>query len=478
MEFDLSKRHCYYFNEISKIPHGSRNEKALSDYIVSFAKEHGFAYQQDEVFNVLVDKPASPGYENCEPVILQAHIDMVNEKNKDSDHDFEKDPLDLYVDEEGWLHARGTTLGADDGSGAAYMLAILDDETLKHPPVQCIFTTMEEIGLIGASNLKAEDFHGKKLINLDSGGEVETTVSSAGGARAQIICPLEKEANDLPAYTLCIRGLLGGHSGGLIHLERGNSNILAARILKEMSLNGIDFNLVRFNGGLKYNAIPREADVTFVSAAPYEAIECSIRKSEAAVKEELEFSDPGFRVELIKSADEECRMTKKVTDHIIDYMYLMPNGLMHRSMKLEGLTVSSLNAGVVITEDERFIIEDLIRSAITSHTDTLICQLEVLASVYGFEVVVGERYSGWNFSADSGLREVLRKVLSNRGKELVERATHGGLETGIFKGLIPDMDIITYGPIASGEHTPDEKLDLASFDRSYEILCEVLANCK
>jgi dipeptidase D len=215
-----------------------------------------------------------------------------------------------------------------------------------------------------------------------------------------------------------------------------------------------------------------------VSAAPYEAIECSIRKSEAAVKEELEFSDPGFRVELAKSADEECRMTKKVTDHIIDYMYLMPNGLMHRSMKLEGLTVSSLNAGVVITEDERFIIEDLIRSAITSHTDTLICQLEVLASVYGFEVVVGERYSGWNFSANSELREVLRKVLSNRGKELVERATHGGLETGIFKGLIPDMDIITYGPIASGEHTPDEKLDLASFDRSYEILCEVLANCK
>lgn len=237
MEFDLSKRHCYYFNEITKIPHGSRNEKALSDYIVSFAKAHGYACRQDEVFNVLVDKPASPGYENCAPVILQAHIDMVNEKNKDSGHDFDKDPLDLYVDEEGWLHARGTTLGADDGSGAAYMLAILDDPDLKHPPIQCIFTTMEEIGLIGASSLKAEDFHGKKLINLDSGGEVETTVSSAGGARAQIICRLQKEANDLPAYTFGIRGLLGGHSGGLIHLERGNSNILAARILKEMKLN-------------------------------------------------------------------------------------------------------------------------------------------------------------------------------------------------------------------------------------------------
>jgi dipeptidase D len=201
MEFDLSKRHCYYFNEIAKIPHGSRNEKALSDYIVSFAKAHGYAWKQDEVFNVLVDKPASPGYEDCAPVILQAHIDMVNEKNKDSGHDFDKDPLDLYVDEEGWLHARGTTLGADDGSGAAYMLAILDDPDLKHPPIQCNFTTMEEIGLIGASSLKAEDFHGKKLINLDSGGEVETTVSSAGGARAQIICRLQKEAKEAGALT-------------------------------------------------------------------------------------------------------------------------------------------------------------------------------------------------------------------------------------------------------------------------------------
>lgn len=478
MEFDLSKKHCFYFNETTKIPHGSRNEKALSDYIVNFAREHGYQYRQDELFNVLVDKPASPGYENCAPVILQAHIDMVNEKNKDSDHDFERDPLELYVDEEGWLHAKGTTLGADDGSGAAYMLAILDDQTLKHPPLQCIFTVMEEIGLIGASNLKAEDFHGRKLINLDSGGEVETTVSSAGGARVQIVRSLQKEVNDLPAYAFEIRGLLGGHSGGLIHLERGNSNILAARILKEMRLNGIDLSLVRFSGGLKYNAIPREADVTFVSSFPFEEIEASLHKTEAAIKEELEFSDPGFRAKLTKADPEAYRITEKISADIIDYMYLMPNGLMHRSLKLDGLTSASLNAGVVITVDDQLIIEDLIRSAISSHTDTLISKLELLASVFGFEVKVGERYSGWNYSEKSELREVLRKVLAERGKELVERATHGGLETGVFKGLVPDMDIITYGPIAEGEHTPDEKLDLTSFDRSYEILTEVLANCR
>ena len=169
MDFDLNKRYCFYFNAISMIPRGSRNEKAVSDYIAAFAKEHGLAYKQDEVWNVLVEKPASAGYENAEPVVLQAHIDMVCEKNNDVVHDFEKDPLDLYV-EDGWLHARGTTLGADDGQGVAYMLAILEDDTLEHPRLQCIFTSMEEIGLVGASALKKEDIIGKQLINLDGGG--------------------------------------------------------------------------------------------------------------------------------------------------------------------------------------------------------------------------------------------------------------------------------------------------------------------
>ena len=478
MIFDLNKKQCYYFNEISKIPHGSKNEKAISDYIVNFAKERGLAYKQDEVFNVLIDKPASPGYENAEPVLMQAHIDMVCEKNKDSGHDFEKDPLELYVDDEGWLHAKGTTLGADDGTGVAYMLAILDDETLEHPALQCIFTSMEEIGLVGASHLKAEDFHGKRLINLDSGGETETTVSSAGGTRTEIICDIEKEENDLPAYCFAVRGLLGGHSGGLIHLERGNSNILAARILREMQNDGIDLHLVRMSGGLKYNAIPREADVVFVSSSSCESIEASVRKTEAKIREELEFSDPGFRVLFDKAEAEKERMTSKVTDAIITYMTLMPDGLLHRSMKLEGLTTASLNAGVCITNEDTFIIEDLIRSALTSHTDTVIDQLKLLASLTGFRVEVGERYSGWNYSEHSELRQILKDVLAARNCTLTERAAHGGLETGIFKGLIPDMDIITYGPIAEGEHTPDEKLDLASFDRSYEILKEVLKSCR
>ena len=174
MKFDLSKKHCYYFNEISKIPRGSRNEKAISDYIVNFAKEHGFDYVQDEVFNVIVNKPAYKGYEKSGAVILQAHIDMVCEKNKGVEHDFEKDPLELYVDEEGWLHAKGTTLGADDGQGVAYMLAILDEPDLPAPALQCVFTSMEEIGLLGAIALDGKNLHAKRYINLDSGGENQT----------------------------------------------------------------------------------------------------------------------------------------------------------------------------------------------------------------------------------------------------------------------------------------------------------------
>ncbi len=478
MIFDLSKKHCFFFNELSKIPRGSRNEKAVSDYIVSFADERGLKRKQDEVYNVLIEKPASPGYEDSEPLILQAHIDMVCEKNKDSDHDFEKDPLQLYVDDEGWLHAKGTTLGADDGTGVAYMLAILDDDTLPHPPLQCIFTAMEEIGLVGASHLKKEDIHGKRLINLDSGGETVTTVSSSGGARARITCPLRSEENDLPAYFIGIRGLLGGHSGNLINQERGNANLLAVRILKELQLAGVQLNLVSFSGGLKYNAIPREADIVFVSDTPQNELEAQIRHTEKEILEELEFSDAGFRVEFRKEEDISERMSRTLTDNILNYMYLMPNGFLHKSMKIEGLTTASMNAGVVKMEEKEFVIEDLIRSAIASHTDTVIRQLELLAEIFGFEVSVGERYSGWNFSDTSPLRKILREVVGETGRTLTERASHGGLETGIFKGLIPEMDIITYGPIASGAHTPDEKLDLASYDRSFEILKEVIRRAK
>lgn len=478
MEFDLNKKYCYYFNEISKIPRGSRNEKAISDYVVNFAKAHGYDYKQDVVYNVIVNKPASPGYEESEPIILQAHMDMVCEKNKDVVHDFEKDPLDLYVDEEGWLHARGTTLGADDGQGVAYMLAILDDPTLKHPALQCVFTVMEEIGLFGALHLKREDFHAKRYINLDSGGENQTTVTSSGGARAVISRKLTFKEDHDPAYRIGIRGLKGGHSAGRIHLERGNAIVLAGYVMEALVSRFDDIRLVDINGGMKFNAIPRETDVIFTSTADPEDLRREAQSAFDKITIELEFSDAGFHGEFEAVDPIERAIDPETTKQVFDFLYIIPNGLYHRSMAIEGLSIASLNAGVIYIEDDVLYIDDLMRSAIYSHGDRMIRKFEILCPKFGFTFTLHDRYSGWEYSRNSQLREILRQVLKERGIEMKERASHGGLECGVFRGLIPGLDIITYGPISEGEHTPDEKLDLASFDRAYENLLTVLERCR
>lgn len=472
MNFDLQKRWCFYFKQIADIPRGSGNEKEASDYIVQFAKEHGLKYKQDSVWNVIVDKQATPGYEEAEPIILQAHLDVVCEKNQDVEHDFTKDPLDLYVDN-GWLKARGTTLGADDGYGVSYMLAILEDDRLQHPALSCIFTTMEEIGLLGAMALKKEDLHGNRMINLDGGGEVETTVSSAGGACVKATCHFEKQANDTKAYALHIRGLQGGHSGGSIHEERGNANILAARILKEFKNSGIDLTLSSFRGGLKYNAIPREADVVFVSDASFTDILKQVKNSEKRIQKELEFSDKGFYAE-VEETDAEWKIDKKASNAFIQYLYLIPDGFRHRSIPL-GITSASLNAGVVETEENEIVLTDMIRSALSSDTDLLIDQMKTLGELTGIQAECTDRFMGWAYKADSSFRKVLMDVCMNHGIQLEEKAIHGGLECGVFSGLNPDLDIITYGPVAYGCHTPEERLNLESFDKCYKILCEVLS---
>ena len=478
MEFDLNKRYFYYFNEICKIPHGSRNEKALSDYIVNFAKEHHLDYKQDDVYNVIIEKPASKGYEKSEPIILQAHIDMVNEKNKTSNHDFEKDPLDLYVDEDGWLHARGTTLGADDGKGVAYMLAILEDNTLEHPFLQCYFTTMEEIGLIGAVNLKKEDIKADKLINLDGGGEFVTTTSSSGGANVFVTKEVNFVPNEDPTYQLEIRGLLGGHSGTLIHTEKGNANTIAIRILKEAEIHDCNITLVSFNGGLKDNAIPREADVVFTSTTPFDELEKVICTSIEGIYKELEFSDSGFKANLVKVETASKKFAQDDSECCLNYAYLAPNGFQHKSMAIEGLTQSSTNLGVITTSEHSVSFDHLIRSCIDASTFDLLYKMETLAKLFGMTVEKNTNIKAWSFEANSPMRELYRKILHDRNLELEEKAVHGGLETGVFKGLNPKMDIITMGAISEGAHTPDEKLDLASFDRTYTILCDFLKESK
>ena len=474
--FDLSRPQNFWFNEIAKIPHPSRHEKKISDFIVSFAEERGLKCKQDEVWNVIVEKPASPGYENAAPLILQAHIDMVPAKIEGSTHNFETDPLKLYVDGDGWLHATGTTLGGDDGHGVAYMLAILDDDELPHPPLQCFFTTMEEVGLLGSMELKPEDVHADRMINLDGGGETTTGISAAGGCNVYIHKDIEWVKNDKPTYRLDITGLTGGHSGGQIHLEKGNAIVIAARVIEEAVRKGMDFELVSFNGGEKDNAIPRLANIIFVSDTPEEKIREFFAETERSVKTELEFSDGAVRVMVNPVGKAECYVRDGRS--IIDYAYLMPNGFQHRSMVIEGLTVTSLNLGVATTSEKEIMLDTLVRSAMDSASEDLKDRMEVLAEHLNVRFELAGRYSGWNYEPVSQMRELLRRVVREFGGELTEHAGHGGNECGVFKALNPKLDIITFGPIGSGIHTPEEKLDLASFEKSYQMLKRIVSECR
>lgn len=472
---DVSKPYCYYFEEIAKIPHGSYDEERLSNYLVKFGNDLGLKTIQDENNNVIIYKNASKGYEDSAPLLLQAHMDMVCEKNKDSKHDFKKDPLDLYI-EDGWLKAKGTTLGADDGTGVAYMLAILADDDLPHPPLECCFTVKEEVGLLGALDLNTSLFKARRMISLDGGGEVSTGISSAGGCVVTQSFDLKYVDNKTSTYKLFVSGLSGGHSGGEIHKEKGNANKLAFRILKEAK---IDLNLVSVNGGLKDNAIPRECEVVFTSDSDVDDIKKAMEQVVIDIRKELEFSDSGFKATLEKLELSPKAIEKDLSQKIVDYIYLLPDGFKHRSMAIEGLTLTSLNLGIIRTNDDKLVITSSLRSAIECSIDHMINEIKTLASLFNVDIQTSARYPGWNYKADSDMRKKLNKVMETiYQKPLVEMATHGGCECGVFAAIDDSMDILTYGPITEDIHTPFERLDLSSFDRAYKVLTSLIKECK
>ncbi len=478
-EFIMNTRPRFYFGECAKIPHGSRNEKALSDYVVQFAKDHNLEYLQDDMYNVVVFKNASKGYEEAPMVMIQAHLDMVCEKNKDVAYNFDTDPLDLYVDDANVIHARGTTLGADDCQGVAYMLAILEDNTLQHPALECIFTVQEEIGLLGAIAMDPTWIRGKRLISLDGGGEYVTGLSTAGGCQCDITKTITWQENTDATYAIHVTGLAGGHSGGEIHKEKGNANQIVNRILKSLLLAGINLRLVSVEGGLKMNAIPREADALFAAKEDAEAIERIVAEETKKIQKELEFSDAGLKIALEQVACAKRAMTKETTEQVIDYMFLMPNGFQHRSMAIEGLTLTSLNLGVVRTTETEVTLTVSIRSALESGIENVSNILAALAKVLGFAFATSSYYPAWNYNENSHLRTYFAQAVEeilHRGIETV--GSHGGMETGVFAKLDEDMDIITMGPNAKNCHTPDECMDLDSFDRAYHILCKTIENAK
>lgn len=461
-----------YFEEICAIPHGSCHEKPLSDYLAEFAEAHGLRYKQYPNWNVIIYKPASAGYEDHEPVMLQAHIDMVCEKEPGYEHDFEKDPLSLYV-EDGFLKAKGTTLGADDGVGVAYMLAFLEDNTLPHPPLECVFTVQEEVGLIGAAELAYEDITAKRMIGLDDMGGSTCYVSACGGQYMELEGTYEVTGCDLPGYQIVIGGLTGGHSGVCINKERGNAVKLAARVMHALC-RAFEVRIGDYFGGDKDNAIPVYSKVTFGCDADEAALREKVDEMADIFRTELAFSDPGVTVELKQA---ECPQAFSAEDslRLVDFLYVLPDGFRHRSMAIEGLTTVSENLANVRTADGTVTIKNFARSEIATFLDQMEEEYRILGGLYGFALTCDNRSPGWKFDENSKIRESLFAAYREvNGSDMKMIAEHGGLETGYISGGIPGIDIVTCGPHCEGYHTPEEKLDLASFRMIYEVLKRTL----
>lgn len=471
---DIQKPYQRFFEDLTRIPHGSENEQAISDFLVNFAKARKLEVIQDKANNVIVYKAASRGYEDHPAVMLQAHIDMVNEKSSDSTHNFETDPLDLYV-EDGFVKARGTTLGADDGAGAAYIMAVLDDDTLLHPRINAVFTTGEESTMNGAFQMDEKLLDARRLINLDNIDEGISTTASSGGMDVLFRRRLNWVSNQRTCCRLGVSGLYGGHSGGDIHLERGNALKIIARILHVLSKKHA-IALCELHGGFKVNAIPHTAEAIFAFDGDFAGLSNSVREVTREIKKELEYTDGKLQAEISAAAPVSQVLHASDSEAIVNLLYLHPTGLRHKSDHMDGLTVASENIGVVTLDTTHFEAAVSMRGALDSYVNDMRDESHMLGKLLGFDCEDANWYPCWEYVEKSPLRSMMNAVYHDmRGKDLIFEAVHGGLECGIFKEKMHDLDIVTLGVDMYDVHTPMEKLDLASFDRSYQFLCEFLS---
>lgn len=474
-----------YFGEIAKIPHGSGNREGIVKYLVQFAEDHGLWYKVDASDNVIMKKPAAAGYEDADPVIIQGHTDMVCEKTADCSKDMAAEGLDLKTDGD-WLYAEGTTLGGDDGIAVAMALAVLDMDGLGHPALECIFTSDEEIGMIGARHLDISDISAKKMINIDSEDEGVFVVSCAGGGNAEIRLPVETGAEDADGFIvmdIVIDGLIGGHSGIMIDRERANSNVLMGRLLAELSKE-YDIRLVSMDGGKVGNVICKKTDAKIVvNAGEAAQIKEAAHEFGEILKHEFEATDPEIKItvsEYSETAGAVSAMTDESTERILTWLVTAPNGIQNMSAVGLGEVESSLNIGAVKTEEDcvRFIYT--VRSVSASRKELLKDKLWNLAGLLGGSFSFEGDYPGWEYLQNSALRDTAVKVFTeqyNHGPRIV--STHAGLECGIFAGKIgAGFDAISIGPDNPDVHTPDEKVSISSVERTFRLLCGILKESK
>lgn len=456
----------HYFEQLTQIPHGSYNEKELANYLEAFAKKHHLEYKRDKMDNVVIYQKASQGYEEKDPIMLQAHMDMVCAKATSSKHNFASDPLELHI-ENGWLYANHTTLGADDGMGVALMLALMDDKNVKHPDLVCVFTVQEEAGLYGAAGIDPQWLKAHRMISLDGETFGETTISSCGGRDVILTKPLRRVANHHDVYKLTVKGLRGGHSGDAINQERANANVLMGRILQHLMAKGIKYHLVDIKGGEKPNAIPVYATCLIATDTD---ITDEVINFFTTVKEEYQFSDEEIFVE-VENAISDFAYSREDTWNIVNAIFLAPKSVQAYSPKIDHLPEYSLNLGVVYIEDDELTLFWSLRGTLKSERDYMSNQLASLSALLDFEMTSGGEHEGWSYDPDSPLRDAFEKAFHDMfDVDMREIATHGGLETGIFKGYDPTMDIVTFGATALDIHTENEHMNLSSLKDAYRFL--------
>lgn len=454
----------HYFEELCAVPHGSFDTKRISDYCVDFAKAHDLRYVQDEFHNVVIYKPATKGYEDHPTVILQGHLDMVCEKDDDCDIDFSRDGLRLRHDGE-FISAEGTTLGGDDGIAVAYALALLAADDLKHPALECVFTTDEEVGMLGADAMDMSVLKGRLLLNCDSEDEGILTVSCAGGARSDFKLPIAYEASQGQAYRVAVSDLIGGHSGVEIHKGRANANKVLAQILRTLPVR-----LVSIDGGSKDNAIPRQSIAVVCTQLP------DFDKLFAATANMISLPETETEVKFTCEPTEvEKMMTEASSAAVLGLLNDLPNGVQKMSSDIEGLVQTSLNLGVLQTDENCVRMGFSVRSSVNTEKEELLSELRALAEKYAAAYEESGHYPAWEYCKDSVLRDTMVSTYrSLYGKEPIVEAIHAGLECGIFCDRLEGLDAVSFGPQMYDIHTSRERLSIASVQRTWKYLVAVL----
>lgn len=467
-----------HFYEITQIPRPSKKEDKVRTYLDEFGKKHSLTTVTDKAGNVLITKPATPGYENKKTIILQAHMDMVCEKNSDVEHNFDTDPIQVIVDN-GWIKAKGTTLGADNGIGMALMLAVLSSDNLKHPALECLFTTDEETGLTGAFALDNNLLKGDILINLDSEDDGEIFVGCAGGI--DTTATLKVKTKDTPrhffAFSVTVKGLMGGHSGDDIDKRRGNANKMLNRILWNMHKD-LDLHLVKIDGGNLRNAIPREASA--VACVPFvhkEKVRVIFNEVAAELEDENAAIETNMRIELHSEEIPDRVMTRRSTSKILNALYACPHGIKAMSPDMAGLVETSTNlASVKMPDDKKLVITTSQRSSVESAKYDIAHQVESVLKLAGCSVTHGDGYPGWKPNLNSQILRVAEKSYEKLfAVQPKVKAIHAGLECGLFLKKYPHLDMISIGPTMRGVHSPDERLEIETVGRVWSWLTDILA---